>query len=200
MPEIFCMKNFHTCSLYVFVSHFEFSMVDVIHQREHVQLYWLVYIRRGEADIVYIRRGEADIVAAHSPHVCVWLMHNPTWTTEAVKLCPLGQVGKSRFTVVSLSTKCASVCIHPCLCQSLFTWYFLQGVIMFQNELCLRNISYSFVPMAFKFLHMVTMDKTLTWLTFYDYGLIFKVTGSLCFKINFVYVVFPVVLCRWLAN
>ena len=32
--------------------------------------------------------------------------------------------------------------------------------------------------MAFKFLDVVTMDKTLNWLTFRDYVSIFKVTGG----------------------
>ena len=35
---------------------------------------------------------------------------------------------------------------------------------------------YNFSPMAFLFADMVTIDKTLNWFTFRDYGSIFKVT------------------------
>ena len=73
---------------------------------------------------------------------------------------PLGRGGASRFTLVSRHPNVrlrpsASVCAKLCLC----------------------DISYSFSPMAFKLSDMVTMDKTFDWLTFHDYGSIFKVTG-----------------------
>ena len=49
-------------------------------------------------------------------------------------------------------------------------------------DLCIYNIAYSFLPMALKFSDMVIMDKTLDWLTFRDYGSIFKVTGVIMFQ------------------
>ena len=108
------------------------------------------------------------------------------------------------------------------------------------------KLLYSFLPIAFTFSDMVTIDKTLNWLTFYDYGSVFKVTrhyvskltlftqcclqffinsfqhhrygdlnlvnfswlwlnfqghrGLLCFKINFVYEIFPTAFHQWLSN
>ena len=58
----------------------------------------------------------------------------------------------------------------------------MSQVVMFQNLLCLRDISCSFVLMAFKLKHLVSIDKTFNWLTFHDRASIFNVT-SLCFKI-----------------
>ena len=69
---------------------------------------------------------------------------------------PLGRGGTSKFTVVSHHP---NVSLCPRLCQTL-----------------LHNISYSFLLMAFKFSDIVTMDKTLNWLTFRNLGAIFKVT------------------------
>ena len=69
-----------------------------------------------------------------------------------IKLCPTrpwDEGGTSRFTVVSVT-----------------------------QRLCLCYISYSFSPMVFKFWDMVTMDKTLNWLTVRDLCSIFKVTGE----------------------
>ena len=52
--------------------------------------------------------------------------------------------------------------IRPRLCQTLF----------------LRDISYNFLPMAFTFSDIVTMDKILNCLTLHDYGSMLKVTGG----------------------
>ena len=45
-------------------------------------------------------------------------------------------------------------------------------------RLCVRDISYVCLLMAFKFSDMVTLDKTLNWLTFCEICSIFKVTGG----------------------
>ena len=62
---------------------------------------------------------------------------------------PLGRGGTSRFM--------SNVSQHPSVCA---------------------DISYSFLPMAFKCSDMVTMDKTLNILSLCGLGSIFKVTGS----------------------
>ena len=53
------------------------------------------------------------------------------------------------------------------------------------------TISYSFSPIDFICLDMVTMDKTL--------NLLFKVTGVIMFQ-NLLCTIFPTVLCQWLSN
>ena len=50
-------------------------------------------------------------------------------------------------------------------------------------RLCLHDISYKFLSVAFKLSGMVTMD-TLNWLTFRDLGLIFEVMGVIMFQIS----------------
>ena len=87
---------------------------------------------------------------------------------------PLGQGGTSRFTVVSLSPK---ICVRVRSRLSVPEFVYAQGVIMFQNELCLHNISCGFVLVDFKLRQLVSIDKTFNWLTFCDLALIFKVTG-----------------------
>ena len=67
------------------------------------------------------------------------------------------------------------------------------------KRLCVCDISYSFLPVVFKFTHMMTMDKDLElsnfswpWLNFQGHMV------SLCFKL--LYVIFHVVLCWWLSH
>ena len=75
-----------------------------------------------------------------------------------------------------------------------------QGVIMCQNPLCLRDISYSFLPMAFKFSHMVIIEKTLRWLTFCDHGSIIKVTGVIMFQTLTFFMQYFLVFSQWFLN
>ena len=63
------------------------------------------------------------------------------------------------------------------------------------GRVCLCDISYSFSPKAFKFADMVTMDKARHWI---DSLLVTMAQFSMsrghyivCFKINFVYSIFP---------
>ena len=57
-------------------------------------------------------------------------------------------------------------------------------------RLCLRDMSkYNFSTMAFKFSDLELVNFSWPWLNFQGH------TESLCFKSNFVYAIFPVVLC-----
>ena len=68
-----------------------------------------------------------------------------------------GVRGTSTFTMVSCHpTVSQHLCPHPSV----------------------PDISYSFLLMGFKFTDMVSMDKTLNWLTFHDFDWIFNVTGD----------------------
>ena len=157
------------------------------------------------------------------------------WFYFYYSLCPNPPWGEGEHLDL-LSPKCVSASIHvrPRLYQTLFTWYFLQ---FFTNN--------------FKFSDVVTMDKTLNWLSFswpwlnfQDHGghyvsnltlftqyflqlfaRGFKIlrygnhwwdlelinfsllwlnfeshSGLLCFKINFIYAIFPIVFCQWLSK
>ena len=90
-------------------------------------------------------------------HILDWLRLN-----NYVPLA-LGMRGTSKFTVVFSHR---NVSWHPSVCVRVCA------------RLHLRTISYSFSLLAFKFSDMVTMDKTLNWLTFCDLDSIFKVTGG----------------------
>ena len=89
----------------------------------------------------------------------------------------LGQGGTSRFTVVS---RRPNVSQRPCLCQTLFMQYFPQ---FFTNSF--QILRYGDLGQD---LHLMN-NFSWRWHSFQGHR------GSLCFKINFVYMKFPVLLC-----
>ena len=89
----------------------------------------------------------------------------------------------SRFTVVSHHPNVFPPSIRVCLCQTLW-WYFLQ-----------------FFTNGFQIPRYGDYGWDLEWINFSWLWLNFQGhRRSLCFKINFVYAILPVVLCWWLSN
>ena len=72
---------------------------------------------------------------------------------------------------------CLCCCLHFCHCC-----YHLHPLVHFCARLYLYDNSYSVSPMTFKFSDVVTMYKTLNWLTFRDHGSIFNVTRFIIFQ------------------
>ena len=89
---------------------------------------------------------------SHKARDVSWIMH------------PWGKGGHLDLLWFPVTQMCVGIHLHPS-----------ESVCA---RLCLRDISYNFSPMAFKFLDVVTMDKTLNSLPFCDYDSIFKVIGG----------------------
>ena len=96
--------------------------------------------------------------------------------------CPWGEGGHLDLLWFPVTQMCWHPC--PCLCQTLFTWYFLP---FFTDNFQILGYGYHGQDLEL-------VNFLWPWLYFQGHR------ASLCFKINFVYAVFPVVLCWWLSN
>ena len=84
-----------------------------------------------------------------------------------------------------------------------FSWLWLnfeghRGLLGFKINIVYAILP-SVSPLAFKFTDM-SMDKTLNWLTFYDYGSILKVTGGHYVSKLTLFMQYFLVFHQWLSN
>ena len=97
--------------------------------------------------------------------------------------------GTSRFTVVSCHPnvcRCPSIRLHPSV-PDLFMQYFLRYFLQFFAN-------------GFQNLRYGNHGQDLELVNFLWPWLNFQGHRSLCFKIHFVYTMFPVVLCSWVSH
>ena len=119
-----------------------------------------------------------------------WCIQSRNWPCQYLfifmsPLHPWGEGGHLDLLWFPVTQMCFSVhprprpCLH--LYQTLFTQYFLQ-----------------YITNGFQILRYCDHRQDLELNNFLSPLLNFQGQKGLCFKINFVYVIFPVVLCWWL--